>query len=102
MNTPKKVGKYKVVKRGLKIGFRYTPLYTNYEASSPREVEVGVTVHIREPKEKTTFYDGMPVTSYSQSAFMVGFKQSQNFGNATSTVIDASGLDMDFLEEVSA
>lgn len=80
--------KYIFNKPGYISQFNYTPLYTNYESSSPREVPVGAKLNVYTYKSITKVYDGMPVSEETFSGIISGYELDNNYGNSESTKIN--------------
>jgi len=92
---------YIVEEDGITVGFEYTPLYTNYEASSPRKVPKGILVKTSEVSETTDFYDGMPVTTTDFKCLLSGFPRESSYGNSTLGWVSCSQMDESKLRELT-
>lgn len=79
---------YVFVKEGFKIGFKYTPLYSNSFSSSPRDVPICIRMSVAKKRENTNVYDGMPVTTIEWQALLQGFKAEAYYGNEISNWIN--------------
>lgn len=79
---------YEFIKAGYTCQFQYTPLYTNYEASSPREVPIGAKLQTFKIRKDLSFYDGMPISTDVFSGLISGFKSDDRYGRSEITEID--------------